>query len=181
MKRLLLNSLREGGLILYVRHGEATIGRDWPKVDFRNCFTQRNLSEQGRRQAIYYGDILRYFKIPIQHPVSASPFCRTLETAQLAFGSANVKIDLFWVGAQKLNENLPSEERKRVLAHLQSILETKPAREKNKVIIAHSFPAGVGLGQIPNMGTVIIRPKGQGSGYEVVSRLSLSDLGTLES
>ncbi|MBT2663489.1 hypothetical protein J7E35_20885 [Bacillus sp. ISL-45] len=48
--------------------------------------------------------------------------------------------------------------------------------EKNNIVIAHSFPDGVGLGQITNMGTVIEKPKGKGNGYEVVDQLSLSDL-----
>lgn len=43
----------------------------------------------------------------------------------------------------------------------------------NQVIVAHGFPTEVGLGQIPNMGTVVVRPLGQGNGYEIVARLSL--------
>jgi hypothetical protein len=53
----LLDSLRDGGFIFYVRHGEATVGEDRPNLNFQNCFTQRNLSEMGRTR-IYYGEIL---------------------------------------------------------------------------------------------------------------------------
>lgn len=63
--------------------------------------------------------------------------------------------------------------------HLQSVLETKTVEGRNKVIVAHSFPVGVALGQIPNMGTVIVRPRGEGNGYEVVRLLSLEDLSNL--
>lgn len=48
------------------------------------------------------------------------------------------------------------------------------------VIVAHSFPKGIGLSQIPDMGTVIVKPLGQGNGYEVVAKLSLADLLNLE-
>ena len=181
MNRSLLNSLRKGGFIFYARHGEATVGSDLPYLNFQNCLTQRNLSEMGRRQAIYYGEILRYLQIPIQYPVSASPFCRTIETAQLAFGSGNVQVNPFWVEVYRLSGNLPSSDRQRILNNLKSVLETIPEEGRNKVIVAHSFPEGVGLGQIPYMGTVIIKPKGEGNGYEVVSQLSLADLSTLDS
>ena len=109
LNRSLLNSLRKGGFIFYARHGEATVGRDLPYLNFQDCLTQRNLSEMGRRQAIYYGEILRYLQIPIQYPVSASPFCRTIETAQLAFGSGNVQVNPFWFEVYRLSGNLPSE------------------------------------------------------------------------
>ena len=103
---LLLNSLRKGGFIFYARHGEATVGRDLPVLNFQNCLTQRNLSEMGRRQAIYYGEILRILnKYRINSSVSTSPFCRTIETAQLAFGSGNVEVNPFWGEVYRLSGN----------------------------------------------------------------------------
>ncbi|MFC4024225.1 histidine phosphatase family protein [Oceanobacillus longus] len=180
MNRSLFDALRRGGYIFYARHGEATVGRDLPNLNFQNCLTQRNLSEKGRRQATYYGEILRSLQIPIQFPVSASPFCRTIETAQLAFGSGNVQVDPFLVDIYRLSGDLISSERQGILNNLLFMLERIP-EGGNKVIVAHSFPEGVGLGQIPDMGTVIISPKGQGSGFEVVSKLSLSDFSSLGS
>lgn len=178
----LLNSLRKGGFIFYARHGEATVGEDLPNFNFQNCLTQRNLSEYGRRQAIYYGEILRYLQIPIQFLVSASPFCRTIETAQLAFGNGNVQVNPFWYEIYRLSENVTSNDRQIILNNFKSVLEATPVVEgKNKVIIAHGFPEGVGLGEIPYMGTVIIKPKGEGNGYEVVRRLSLADWSELDS
>ena len=177
----LLNSLRKGGYILYARHGEANVGNDLPNLNFQNCLTQRNLSEYGRRQAIYYGQMLRYLQIPIQSPVSASPFCRTIETAQLAFGNGDVQVDPFWYEIYRLSGNVPSSESQMILNHFQSILEIPPLEGENKVIVAHGFPEGVGLGDIPYMGTVIVKPKGEGNGYEVVGRLSLEDWSKLAS
>lgn len=176
LNRSSLDLLRKGGYILYAKHGEATVGVDQPNLNFWYCFTQRNLSELGRRQAVYYGQILRNLRIPISYPILASPFCRTIETAQLAFGRANVQIDPFWFEIYKLNENLSSTEQKRILDSLQSKLEIKPPQGSNKIIIAHSFPKGIGLDQIPDMGTVIVKPLGQGYGYEIINKLSLADL-----
>lgn len=82
--------LKDGGCILYSRHGEANIGEDLPNLNFNNCNTQRNLSEKGRTEAIEYGERLRSMQVPISFPVIASPFCKTVETVALAFGMQNV-------------------------------------------------------------------------------------------
>jgi hypothetical protein len=94
----------------------------------------------------------------------------------LAFGRANVQINPFWFEIYSLDENLSIAEQKRILDSLNSKLEIKPPQGSNKIIIAHSFPKGIGLGQISNMGTVIVKPLGQGHGYEIIDKLSLSDL-----
>lgn len=80
-----------------------------------------------------------------------------------------------------MSGNLPSSDRQRTLKNLKTVLETIPVEGKNKVIVAHSFPEGVGLGEISNMGTVIIKPKGKGNGYEVVRQLSLADWSKIDS
>ncbi|CAH2213426.1 histidine phosphatase family protein [Tepidibacter aestuarii] len=179
MNRSLVDLLREGGYILYSRHGEATVGVDQPNLNFWYCFTQRNLSEEGRKQAIYYGEILRDLQIPISYPIITSPFCRTIKTAQLAFGKANIKIDPFLFEIYKLSKSSSSTEQKIILDFLRSMLEIEPPHGNNRVIIAHGFSRDIGLGEIPNMGTVIIKPLGQGNGYEIVDKLSLEDLGNL--
>ena len=161
MNYSLLDLLRAGGYILYTRHGEATIGEDQPYIDFMNCLTQRNLSETGYRQAVYYGNILHNLRIPISIPVEASPFCRAIETAQLAFGRSNVQINPFWYQIYRLSGDISATEQRRILDSFQSRLAVIPPQGFNKVIIAHSFPEGVGLGKIPDMGIVIIKPKGR--------------------
>ena len=176
MNRSLIDLLRQGGYILYVRHGEAIVGEDQPNLNFWHCSTQRNLSDLGKIQAIDYGQVLRNLRIPISYPVLASPYCRTIETAQLAFGRQNTQIYPSLFQIHRLNEDLPSEERQRILDFLKSVLEIKPPQGSNRVIIAHTFQRDVGLGEIPNMGTVIVKPLGQGNGYEIVGRLSLEDL-----
>jgi len=175
----LINSLKEGGYILYTKHGEATVGNDQPNLSLQDCSTQRNLSVMGRRQAVYYGQMLDYYQIPISYPVQTSPLCRAIETAQLAFGNAGIQVAPYWYDVYRLSGNLSSEEQKNILSYLPSKLEIKPPPGSNRAIIAHSFPEGVGLGQLSDMETVIIRPLGQGNGYEIVQKFSLSDLANL--
>jgi|GEM_PF-5498658 len=47
----LINELRQGGYILYVRHGEANVGEDQPGFSLMDCSIQRNLSVIGKEQA----------------------------------------------------------------------------------------------------------------------------------
>lgn len=83
----LWQALRQGGHVLLFRHAIAPGGGD--PVGFRlgDCSTQRNLDEAGRRQARAIGNAFRQREIPIAR-VLASRWCRSTETAQLAFGTA---------------------------------------------------------------------------------------------
>lgn len=80
--------LREGGLVLLIRHAATVAGLgDPPGFRLDDCATQRNLSEEGRAQARRLGERLRAEGVPIAR-VYTSPWCRCRETARLAFGSA---------------------------------------------------------------------------------------------
>lgn len=172
-----LLSLRTGGYTIFARHGEATVGQDQPNLRFDDCSTQRNLSDYGRRQSIFYGQMLRYVQIPVVYPVEASPLCRAIQTAQLAFGDIFIKP--LWFDAYLLSTDLSFHQQQSILASIDAELEIKPEQGYNRMIVAHSFPKGIGLGSIPDMGTVIIRPRGIGNGYDVVGTYSLEELYTL--
>lgn len=176
LDKSILDLLKKGGFVLYARHGQATVGVDQAYLNFQDCYTQRNLSEVGRREATYFGQMLRYLQIPISSPIVASPFCRTIETAQLAFPYAYIQIDPIGYEIYKLGGNIPIVEKTNILSNLQSMLERKPPQGTNQVIIAHSFPEGVGLGNISNMGMAIVKPEGPGNGYEIIKKLTLEDL-----
>ena len=53
--------------------------------DLRDCSRQRNLTAKGRREARSIGSALRRLDIPVGE-APASPYCRTRQTARLAFG-----------------------------------------------------------------------------------------------
>lgn len=44
------------------------------------------------------------------------------------------------------------------------------------MIIAHALPNGISFGAIYDMGTVIIKPLGDGNGYEIIEKLQLKDI-----
>jgi phosphohistidine phosphatase SixA len=77
--------LRDGDVVLY-RHALAPGGGDPPGFQLGDCSTQRNLSDAGREQARRIGEALRQRLGTVTvGAVWASPWCRTLETARLAF------------------------------------------------------------------------------------------------
>lgn len=80
--------LRQGGLVVAFRHALAPGTFDPPGFTLGQCSTQRNLNDQGRAQAQAIG---AWFKqrqlVPLQ--VRSSPWCRCMDTAQLAFAKAD--------------------------------------------------------------------------------------------
>ncbi|UCZ54674.1 histidine phosphatase family protein [Bacillus shivajii] len=170
------DGLQEGGYVLYARHAEATVGQDQQQMVFQDCETQRNLSDEGRRQAETYGETLRALDIPINYPVITSPFCRNIDTASLAFGDENYEVNPFLFDLYLLSYNPSPQEQQRILNTFRSMLETPPPEGTNTLIIGHSFPPGVAFGPIPDMGTVMVKPHGQGQGFDVVANISFENL-----
>jgi len=79
--------LREGGVVIAFRHALVPGTFDPPGFKLGECGTQRNLSDEGRAQARRIGD---WFKAQGLKPaqVRSSPWCRCMDTATLAFGTA---------------------------------------------------------------------------------------------
>ena len=82
---VIARALREAGTVAVFRHALAPGTFDPPGMRLDDCSTQRNLSEEGRAQARRIG---AWFARAQLQPtaVRASPWCRCLETARLAFG-----------------------------------------------------------------------------------------------
>jgi hypothetical protein len=77
----LINALREGGLVLYMRHTSTDFSQnDAAMTSYEDCANQRNLTDKGRAEAREIGVHVKRLGIPIGE-VLASPFCRTMETA----------------------------------------------------------------------------------------------------
>lgn len=84
----LVQALRRGGVVALIRHSATDPGvGDPPGFRVEDCATQRNLNDAGRAQARRLGDWFRQHGIT-PTAVRTSPYCRTRDTARLAFGSA---------------------------------------------------------------------------------------------
>jgi phosphohistidine phosphatase SixA len=81
------SALQRDGAIVLFRHAIAPGGGDPPGFKLNDCSTQRNLDAVGRQQAKALGQAFRDRKIRVG-TVRSSQWCRTRETAQLAFGTA---------------------------------------------------------------------------------------------
>lgn len=76
-------ALKAGAIVLF-RHATAPGGGDPSGFRLGDCATQRNLSETGRAQARRIGERFRAEGIAVTKVIS-SEWCRTRETAELAF------------------------------------------------------------------------------------------------
>ncbi len=77
-------ALKKPGAIVLFRHATAPGGGDPPGHKLDDCSTQRNLDEEGRVQARRIGESFRAQGIKVE-AVLSSQWCRTRDTAQLAF------------------------------------------------------------------------------------------------
>lgn len=78
--------LKEGGKVVLMRHAQTDAGiGDPPGFVLEECSTQRNLSTQGRTEAVRAGARLRHHGVAVAEVLS-SRWCRCLDTARLAFG-----------------------------------------------------------------------------------------------
>jgi len=87
--------LQSGGLIVVMRHQRAAISGRWDDFarPWTECSAQRNLSTGGYAGAVETGQAFRILEIPVGEVLS-SPMCRTMETARLIFGRAEVRDEL---------------------------------------------------------------------------------------
>ena len=162
----LLAALRAGGYILYFRHADTDHGQNDDRMtSVEDCTTQRNLTDRGRDHSRAIGEAIRTLGIPIG-VVLACPLCRTVETAMLAFGTAQR------APAAREGGPLPPGSPGRFPA-LRALLSTPVAPGANTVIVAHAYPYFTLVGgQFLDEGEAdVVRPRG--GDFEVVARVGL--------
>ena len=164
--KALIADLRQGGYVIYLRHAMTGKASEPAVGDFADCSWQRNLSDAGRRQAASVGSRLSEQNIPVA-AVEASPFCRTRQTAELAFGRApKVNADLFYHTTQTAEQVAAAN------AKLKARLGERPPPGGNLVLVGHSpamkEAAAVELSEGEG---VIVKPNGDGT-FRIVARLT---------
>jgi phosphohistidine phosphatase SixA len=82
--------LREGGRVVLIRHANAPGTADPAAIGEEDCSARRNLSSRGQQQARRIG-VLFAARAARTERVLSSRGCRSLETAQLAFGKSMVE------------------------------------------------------------------------------------------
>jgi phosphohistidine phosphatase SixA len=162
-------ALSPNGIVLF-RHAEAPGISDPPNMRLDDCETQRNLSNAGRAQAQAMGDQFRARGI---YPavVLSSQWCRTRETARLAFpGQARDE--------PAFNSFFGNRERRAEQTEAARALLRRWRGPGVLVVVTHqvNITALTGEGVASGEGVVVrVHPrgggKGRGAGVEVLARL----------
>jgi len=130
-----------------------------------DCTKQRNLTDRGREHARAIGEAVGALGIPIG-AVLASPLCRTVETATLAFGRVERS------PAAREAGPAPPGSAERFTA-LRRLLSTVPPKGMNAVIVVHGYPfySLVGGQYLDEGEAAVVRP--DGASFQEVVRLGL--------
>lgn len=161
--KTLIQALRKGGYVLYMRHGNTDNSRAdrAPSVDLSDCSTQRVLNEEGRQVAAAVGKAISKARLPIGE-IFHSPLCRARESAQLAFPTQVKKLQ------EDLNlaytANLTTEQKVPVLAATRKLVSAPVAKGSNRIIVAHAPNMADLMGYFvkPEGTVVVLRPLGEG-------------------
>ncbi len=156
--------LREGGYVLLLRHGIAPGTGDPDHFDLDDCATQRNLSEEGRRQSAAIGESFRAAGVPVAKVLS-SQWCRCRETARLAFGGHE--------DFPPLNSFFGRPERgARQTGDTLERIRSENRDGGNLVLVTHQVNITALTGVFPSQGEVIVARLSAGGALEVVDRFS---------
>jgi phosphohistidine phosphatase SixA len=138
------------GQVLLVHHAVADQGTDARRVVFDNCATQRTLSTKGRVEARAMGASLRDAGFRITK-VIASPFCRTLETAELMKAGPVEAVAAF----QNIRDNARDEATLRHLDDARKLIESWHG-PGSLLIVTHSSTIKALTGSDPAAGKFIV-------------------------
>ena len=169
----LLAALRHGGYVLYFRHAATDFSQNDEKMKrFEDCADQRNLIDRGRDDARAAGAAIRELNIPVER-VLASPFCRTVETAQLLFGRAERMQEV------RGGPAVPSSSDR--YAELRKILSTPVRPGANVAVVSHGNPfySLAGPPYLAEGEAAVIRPLG--TDFQIFARVPVDGWEKLKS
>jgi broad specificity phosphatase PhoE len=149
--------LRQGGYVVALRHAATDPTATDMTADLRDCSLQRNLNAEGRRQARAIGSAFRRLEIPVGR-VLASPFCRTRDTARLAFG--RVRPSRALLSADFFGGDDAAARRR---GGLRRLLALPPRRGTNTVLVSHEAAIDAATGVTVDEGEAVIVAPGRGS------------------
>ena len=169
--------LKDGGLVLAMRHALAPGSFDPPQFKLGDCSTQRNLSDEGREQARRIGAWFAQHKLrPVR--VRSSPWCRCIDTATLAFGSTETWAALGSPrGASEGTAAAQNSHNAQTLSQLRQALVAASARRgRFEVWVSHMFVLADLVQQNTASGEALLLRASTASpgSIQVLARLQLS-------
>jgi broad specificity phosphatase PhoE len=156
--------LKGGGQVVIMRHA-ATVPDVPDTLGPGGCASQRNLSEGGREDARHIGTAFRARGISADD-VRASVWCRCMDTARLAFGSATnwPPLDSFF--RDRSREPAQTREVRELVMH---------HRGGTLVLVTHQVNITALTGLFPAEGEMLILTP-RGDSFTVAGRLKVSDV-----
>ena len=144
-----LKNLKNGGNLIFIRHAYAPGVGDPDNFDINDCSTQRNLSEDGRKQAKNIGNYFKENQIPVDKVIS-SEWCRCKETAEIAFGKFETNNFLNSFFSEKFSKN-----KKKQIKNLKKYINEWDGN-KNLVFVTHYVVISEALNYAPSSGEIVI-------------------------
>ena len=145
----LINELKKGGNLIFIRHAYAPGGGDPVNFDINKCNTQRNLSDSGRIQAFKIGKFFENNNILLDK-VYSSEWCRCKETASIAFNNFETKSFLNSFFSSKFSQNKEPQ-----MKQLKEFIKSWDG-EKNLVFVTHYVVISESLNYAPSSGEIVI-------------------------
>ena len=145
----LINELKQGGKLIFIRHAYAPGGGDPDNFDINDCNTQRNLSNSGREQANKIGFFFKVNNILIDK-IYSSEWCRCKETALIAFNDFENKSFLNSFFSSKFSQNKEPQ-----MKQLKEFIKSWDG-EKNLVFVTHYVVISESLNYAPSSGEIVI-------------------------
>ncbi len=159
--------LEAGGRVVLVRHAITTPGFGDPAgMHLDDCATQRNLTEQGRTHARAIGAAFRSRGLKPERVLS-SPWCRCIETAQLAFGGSQTETALSNLFGRSENRDRQVEVLRAVVAAHRS--------PGNLVLVTHGSTIVAFTGVSPDFGEMVVVAPRAGGTFVVEGRLTVPE------
>ena len=148
----LINQLKDGEKLIFIRHAYAPGNGDPAGFNLNDCSTQRNLSEDGRKQAQRISEFFTKNKIEIDKVLS-SEWCRCKETAKIAFKNYSTNSFLNSFYSVKFSKNKD----KQVKAFNNYIKNFKS--KKNLILVTHYVFISEILNYGPSSGEIVVSDK----------------------
>ena len=145
----LKKQLKQGGKLIFIRHAYAPGNGDPDNFNIKDCNTQRNLSDRGKKQAMKIKKFFIQNKIKIDKVIS-SEWCRCKDTAKIAFGKFETKNFLNSFYSSKFSQN-----KKKQIKQLKTFIK-KLDSDKNLILVTHYVVISEVLNYPSSSGEIIV-------------------------
>lgn len=157
--------LKNGGLVVLLRHTSVKEESNGLLRD-PSCLKERNLSEKGKKEAVRIGEMFTAKGVKVEQ-VLTSPYCRTTDTAKIAFGKGQPAEFLYVL------EALPQEQAEANTEQLSQRIGSYSGKG-NLVLVTHAPNINaVSFETVEKGAFLVLQPMGD-SEFEEIGKINLA-------